>query len=64
MPYTDEKIADLLRLGLFENEIEYKLPREDRMGNVPRDIEVRKLKKYKVTDFGKDFLRACERKPS
>lgn len=62
MPYTDEEIVNLMRLSLLEDEVEYKLPKPDKYGFGKDDIVVKKRLRYKITEFGKEFLSACERK--
>lgn len=61
MPYRDEEINNLMRLSLLDEEVKYSMPKKDRMGNYPNEIDVRRVKRYYVTKFGKDFLAACSR---
>ncbi|MDQ6481709.1 Abi-alpha family protein [Dyadobacter sp. LHD-138] len=61
MPYSDEEISNLMRLSLLEDEIQYKLPKLDPNGFGKDDIVVKKQLRYKITEFGKEFLKACER---
>ncbi|GGN14057.1 hypothetical protein GCM10010967_57860 [Dyadobacter beijingensis] len=61
-PYTDEEANNLVRLSLIEEVIEQTYNnKKDVSGSISNTVKTKRTGKYELTEFGDDFLDACQR---